>query len=135
MLLLLKYFSRSVISFSAFILNRASTCYGFFCTYHIGAQPILRRDCADVDAQARQRLRCSHALGLSRVYSDRLLNSDSDLVLFHISNIGIKNKLTKQTVKILMSRLIFANVCPNLPEVRFYPTLAYLRNQRKDRSH
>ena len=26
--------------------------------------------------------------------------------LFHISNIGIKNKLTKQTVKILMRRLI-----------------------------
>ena len=34
--------------------------------------------------------------------------SDSDLVcfIFHISFIGIKNKLTKQTVKILMRRLI-----------------------------
>ena len=46
--------------------------------------------------------------------------------LFHISKIGIKNKSTKQTVKILMRRLIrshpsgftlFANVCPNLPDV------------------
>ena len=37
---------------------------------------------------------------------DRRLNSDSDLVCFHILNIGIKNKLTKQTVKILMRRLI-----------------------------
>ena len=46
--------------------------------------------------------------------------------LFHSSVIGIKNKLTKQTVKILMRRLLrravssgfplFANVCPNLPD-------------------
>ena len=49
--------------------------------------------------------------------------------LIHILTIGIKNKLTKQTVKILMRRLVssgfalFANVCPNLPGVRSYPTL------------
>ena len=30
--------------------------------------------------------------------------------LFHISNIGIKNKLTKQTVKILMRRLIMSRL-------------------------
>ena len=46
--------------------------------------------------------------------------------LFHISNIGIKNKLTKQTVKILMSRLIWIYtvckcvsefpLCPDLPD-------------------
>ena len=52
--------------------------------------------------------------------------------LFHISNIGIKNLSTKQTVKILMRRLmssgftLFANVCPNLPDVRVYPTLPYV---------
>ena len=57
--------------------------------------------------------------------------------LFHISNDGIKNKLTKRTVKILMRRLIrsrlmtseftlLANVCPNLPDVRIYPTLPYI---------
>ena len=50
---------------------------------------------------------------------------------FHILMIGIKYKLTKQTVKILMRRLItgfplFANVCPNLPGVRSYPTLPYI---------
>ena len=52
--------------------------------------------------------------------------------LFHISNIGIKNKLTKQTVKILMRRLtvssgftLFAKVCPNLPDVRVYLSLPY----------
>ena len=45
--------------------------------------------------------------------------------LFHSSVIGIKNKLTKQTVKILMRSgfPLFANVCPNLPDVRIYPTL------------
>ena len=51
--------------------------------------------------------------------------------LFHISNNGIKNKLTKQTVKILMRRLIRSRLisiyivckcvseftwCPNLPD-------------------
>ena len=51
--------------------------------------------------------------------------------LFHISNIGIQNKLTKQTVKILMRRLIRSRLiwiytickcvseftwCPNLPD-------------------
>ena len=46
-----------------------------------------------------------------------------------------KNELTKQTGKILMRRLIkeavssgfplFANVFPNLPDVRIYPTLPY----------
>ena len=55
--------------------------------------------------------------------------------LFHTSGIGIKNILTKQTVKILMRRLIrsrliwitlLANVCLNLPDVRIYPTLPYL---------
>ena len=57
--------------------------------------------------------------------------------LFHISNDGIKNKLTKRTVKILMRRLIrsrlmtsgftlLANVCRNLPDVRIYPTLPYI---------
>ena len=44
--------------------------------------------------------------------------------LFHISNFGIKNKLAKQTVKILMR--LFANVCPNLPDVRIYPTLPWV---------
>ena len=54
--------------------------------------------------------------------------------LFHTSIIGIKNKLTKQTVEILMRRLIRSrliwistvckiNVCPSLPDVRIYPTL------------
>ena len=48
------------------------------------------------------------------------------LCLFHSSIIGIKNKLTKQTVKILSSGFsLFANVCPNLPDVRIYPTLPY----------
>ena len=51
---------------------------------------------------------------------------------FHSSVIGIKNKLTKQLLKILMRQLIravssgfplFASVCPNLPDVRIYPTL------------
>ena len=47
-----------------------------------------------------------------------------EFVLFHISNIGTKNKLTKQTVKILSSGFtMFANVCPNLHDVRIYPTL------------
>ena len=55
--------------------------------------------------------------------------------LFHILIIGIINKLTKQTVKILMRRLIravssgfplFANVCPNLPDVQSYLTLPYI---------
>ena len=55
--------------------------------------------------------------------------------LFHSSINVIKNKLTKQTVKFLMRRLIrsrliwfplFANVCPNLPDVRIYPTLPYM---------
>ena len=45
--------------------------------------------------------------------------------LFHISNIGIK-KSTKQTVKAVSSGFtLFANVCPNLPDVRMYPTLSY----------
>ena len=49
--------------------------------------------------------------------------------LFHISNIGIKNKLTKRTVKILMRRLIrsrliwISTVCKCVSE---YPTLPYL---------
>ena len=46
--------------------------------------------------------------------------------LFHISNIGIKNKLTKQTVKILTAHLnlhCLQSVCPNLPDVRIYSTL------------
>ena len=42
--------------------------------------------------------------------------------LFHSSIIGIKIKLTKQTVKIKL----FANVCPNLPDVRVYLTLPFL---------
>ena len=56
--------------------------------------------------------------------------------LFHISNIGIKSKLTKQTVKILMRRAVssgftlFANVCPNLPDVRIYQTLPYSERQK-----
>ena len=41
-----------------------------------------------------------------RVCSDRQLNSDSDLVCFIIQLLKYKNKLTKQTVKILMRRLI-----------------------------
>ena len=51
--------------------------------------------------------------------------------LFHILIIKIKNKLRKQTVKILMRRLVssgfppFAKECPNLPEVRSYLTLPY----------
>ena len=48
-------------------------------------------------------------IGLSRVYSDRQLNSDSDLVCF-IFQILEKNKLTKQTVKILMRRLIWSRL-------------------------
>ena len=43
--------------------------------------------------------------------------------LFHISNIRIKNKLTKQTVKVSSVFTLFADVCPNLPDVRIYPTL------------
>ena len=55
--------------------------------------------------------------------------------LLHISNIGIKNKLIKQIVKSLMRRLIRSRLiwiytvrkynctCPNLPDVRIYPTL------------
>ena len=51
--------------------------------------------------------------------------------LFHISNSGIKNKSTKQAVKILMRRLssgftLFANACLNLPGVRIYPTLPFI---------
>ena len=53
--------------------------------------------------------------------------------LFHSSIIGIKNKLTKQTVKILMRRLIGSRLiwifllqtCPNLHHARIYPTLPY----------
>ena len=56
------------------------------------------------------------------------------LSLYHSSIIEIKNKQTKQTVKILMrrpirSRLIWIYtvckfyMCPNLPDVRIYPTL------------
>ena len=37
--------------------------------------------------------------------------------LFHISNIGIKN----ENLDSGLTR--FANVCPNLPDVRIYPTL------------
>ena len=63
--------------------------------------------------------------------------------LFHISNIGIKNKLAKQTVKILMRRLIrsclfgftlFANVCPILPDIRIYPTLPYIHYKKESHS-
>ena len=47
--------------------------------------------------------------------------------LIHTSTIGMKNILTKQTVNILMRRLIksspFAKECPNLPNVRINPTL------------
>ena len=58
--------------------------------------------------------------------------------LFHISNIGIKNKLTTQTVKILMRRLIRSRlfliniVCKYVSEfylmsefTRLYPILLY----------
>ena len=49
--------------------------------------------------------------------------------LFHVLIIGIKNKSTKRTVKIIRSRLIwislFANVCPILPHVRSYLTIPY----------
>ena len=50
--------------------------------------------------------------------------------LYHISTIEIKKKITKQTVKILMRRLIrsrlnwISTVCNYiLPDVRIYPTL------------
>ena len=45
--------------------------------------------------------------------------------LFHISNIGITNKLTKQTVKMLMRRLIsIYTVCKCVSEfTRLYPIL------------
>ena len=36
--------------------------------------------------------------------------------LFHISNIGIKNKLTKQTVKILMRLIWIYTVCKYVSE-------------------
>ena len=56
--------------------------------------------------------------------------------LFHSSIIGIKNKYIKRTVKILMRRLIwsqavssgvplFANVCPNLPDVQVLGVLLF----------
>ena len=50
--------------------------------------------------------------------------------LFHISNIGIKNKLTKQTVKILMRRLIrsrliwISTVCECMSEFTWCPNLS-----------
>ena len=56
------------------------------------------------------------------------------LSLYYSSIIEIKNKLTKQTVKILMRRLIrsrliwiytVCNCVSNLPDVRIYPTLPY----------
>ena len=49
--------------------------------------------------------------------------------LFHISNIGIKNKLTNQTVKILMRRLIRSRliwiytVCKCVSEITWCPNL------------
>ena len=59
--------------------------------------------------------------------------------LYHSSIIEMNNKLTKQTVKIRMRRLIrsrlkavstgfllFANLCLNLPDVPIYPTLPCL---------
>ena len=46
-------------------------------------------------------------------------------------SLRLRRGITKQIVKILMRRLLisgfplFANVCPNLPDVRSYPTLPY----------
>ena len=54
--------------------------------------------------------------------------------LFHTSIIGIKNKLTKQTVKILMRRLIrsrliwISTVCKCVSEFTWCPNLPYLNN-------
>ena len=48
--------------------------------------------------------------------------------LFHILNIGIKVDLTKQTLKNpdeTAHKELFANVCPNLPDVRSNLTLCY----------
>ena len=60
--------------------------------------------------------------------------------LFHISNIGIKIKLTKQTVKILMRRLIRSRLiwiyivckcvseftwCPNSPDITLFAGVEY----------
>ena len=44
---------------------------------------------------------------------------------FDFRIIGIKIKLTKQTVKNPMRFSLFANVCPNLPAVRSHLTLPY----------
>ena len=62
------------------------------------------------------------------------VNSDRYLVCFIFQLLEYKNKLTKQTVNILMERLsggaissefsLFANVCPKLPSVRSYLTLS-----------
>ena len=68
--------------------------------------------------------------------------------MFHISNIGIKNELTKQTVKILMRRLIRSRLiwiytvrkcvseftcCPNLPDFSLPLTLNAIRDANKQR--
>ena len=42
--------------------------------------------------------------------------------LFHSSIIEIRNKLTKQTVKILMRRLTVCKCVSELNDVRIYPT-------------
>ena len=76
------------------------------------------------------------------VYSDRQPNSDSRLKwLFHSSIIGIKNELTKQTVKILMRRLIrshldfpclhtYVRIYLMSEFTRLYPTaMAYASNE------
>ena len=69
--------------------------------------------------------------------------------LFHISNIGIKNKLTKQTVKILMRRLIRSRLiwictvckcvskltgCPNLPYFTLFINLQMVVKPKGARS-
>ena len=46
--------------------------------------------------------------------------------LFHISDIGIKDKLTEANSENPdETSTLFAHVCTNLPDVRIYPTLPY----------
>ena len=72
---------------------------------------------------------CSEILRVKSGIFGQTAKFGQRLSLFNISNIGIKNKLTKQAVKILMrvspGYTLFANGGPNLPVVRIYPTLPY----------
>ena len=79
---------------------------------------------------------CIHFLWHSKVKSGKFGQSSKfgqRPCFFHFWIIVIKIKLTKQTLKILMRRLIisrdgftlFTNMCPNLPDVWIYRTLCY----------